>query len=466
VTTVEQARLDNLRTAVSGQVAQRGEPGYDDAVAIWNGSIERRPSIAVRCLNTQDVVEAVRYARENNLEISVRGGGHSFAGHSLTEGGLMVDLSQMKAVVVDPQAQRAKAEPGVKWGEFDAATQEHGLAVPGGMISHTGIAGLTLGGGIGWLCTIAGLTCDNLIGAELVTASGEVLQVSEDNEQEVLWGLRGGGGNFGIVTSFEYQLHSVGPLVNFSFFYWRPERGTEVLKYIREVIPTLPVNTAAFIAGTNAPKADFVPTEFQDKPGWILALVGFGDEEELRGVVEPIRSAIPADSEVFEQLPYTALQGMFDHTAPWGGLAYEKAAHFDELTDEVIAVMVERQPLKSAHLSFTPILVAGGAYREVPESSAAFSGSREMRYVINITAVCETKEEFDADRTWVRDYWTALQPYAVGNGSYINFMSEVDVNRVEAAYGPEKYPRLTALKSRLDPDNAFHLNANIPPATS
>lgn len=464
MTISDTTNIEQLRASVAGQVAAPGEPGYADAVAVWNGSIERRPSLVVRCGRTDDVVAALRHARANHLEVSVRGGGHSFAGHSVTDGGLMIDLTPMKTVTVDAATRRARAGGGITWGELDAATQEHGLAVPGGMISHTGIAGLTLGGGIGWLCTLAGLTCDNLVGAELVTASGEVMQVTADSEPDVLWALKGGGGNFGVVTTFEYQLHRVGPLVNFGFFFWRADRGREVLRHVREVVASLPADTAAFIAGTNAPNAPFVPTEFRDRPGWVFALVGLGDAPAHTALLEPTRAAVPPDCELIEQVPYAVLQGMFDHTAPWGALAYEKAVHLNELTDEAIDVIVAHQPGKTAKLSFTPILVASGAYHDVPESESAFSGSRQTRYVINVTAVCETREEFEADRAWVRDYWTALTPHAGGLGSYVNFMSESDDDRVRAAYGADKYARLAALKRRLDPDNVFHLNANIKPA--
>lgn len=458
------ADLDGLRAAVAGVVARPGEPGYAEAVAIWNGSITRRPSIVVRCTGADDVAAALKYARDADLEVSVRGGGHGFSGFALTEGGLMIDLTLLKSVTVDPVARTAVAGGGVNWGEMDAATQAHGLAVPGGMISHTGIAGLTLGGGIGWMCTIAGLTCDNLIGAELVTADGTVHQVSEESEPDLLWGLKGGGGNFGVVTSFTYRLHPVGPLIHVGEFFWTPDQGREALRFARDFIPTLPPDTAAFIAGTNAPNAPFVPEELRDRPGWILLVVGFGDADDHARVVAPIREALPPAAESVSSMPYTRLQGMFDHTGPWGAFSYEKAVHFDELTDEVIDVMVEHQPRKTAHLSFTPILVMAGAYHEVPESSTAFSGNRASRYVINVTAVCPDRETFETDRKWVREYWAELSPHAAGKGSYINFMSEYDEDRVRAAYGAAKYDRLAALKAKYDPDNVFHLNANIKPA--
>lgn len=457
--------LDQLRARVAGVVARPGDAEYDEAVAIWNGSIDRRPSIVVRCHNAEDVAAALGFAQQHELEVSVRGGGHGFAGYALTEGGLMIDLTPLKSIEVDPVARRVVAGGGVNWGEIDAATQEHGLAVPGGMITHTGIAGLALGGGIGWLCTIGGLTCDNLVGAELVTADGTIHHVSETEEPDLLWGLKGGGGNFGVVTAFEFNLYEVGPLVDFASFYWDLDQGREALRYARQLIPTLPSDMAAFLTSADAPDAPFVPEHVRSKPGWMLAIVGFGDPESHAKVIAPVREAVPPVFEHVARLPYTVLQSMFDDTAPWGALAYEKALHLDDLTDEVIEVMVKHQPLKSAPLSFTPILVAGGAYRNVPEDSTSFSGSREARYVINITAVCSTPEEFEKDREWVRDYWSALVPLTSSTGSYVNFMSEYDEDRVRAAYGPEKYERLVALKVKYDPDNVFHLNANIRPST-
>lgn len=463
MTVWEPTDLDHLRARVTGVVADRDDPQYDEAVAIWNGSIERRPSVVIRCETTEDVAAALGFAQKHELEVSVRGGGHGFAGYALTEGGVMIDLTPMKSIAVDPAARRVRAGGGVNWGEMDAATQEYGLALPGGMISHTGIAGLALGGGLGWLCTIAGLTCDNLVGAEVVTADGTVHHVSATEEPDLLWGLKGGGGNFGVVTTFEFQLHEVGPVVNFASFYWGLDQGREALRFARDFIPTIPEDTAAFLTSSNAPDAPFVPDDVRGKPGWVLAIVGFGDAESHAVAIQPVREVVPPVFEHVEPVTYTTLQGMFDDTAPWGALAYEKAVHLDELTDEVIEVMVEHQPRKSAPLSFTPILVAGGAYRNIPEETTAFSGSRDARYVVNITAVCESSDLFEKDRTWVRDYWAALVPHASSAGSYVNFMSEYDEDRVRAAYGPEKYARLTALKAKYDPDNVFHLNANIKP---
>lgn len=464
---IELANLDQLRTVVAGVVAEPGEAGYSEAVAIWNGSIERRPSVVVRCRTAGDVSAAINYARHRGLEVSVRGGGHGFSGFALTDGGLMIDLSPMKSVEVHPASKRARAGGGVTWGEIDAATQKHGLAVPGGMISHTGIAGLTLGGGIGWLCSIAGLSCDNLVGAEIVTADGEIRRVAETENPDLLWALKGGGGNFGVVTTFEYRLHDVGPDVNFAMFFWPLEEGRDALRFIRDYVRALPLDAAPFVASTNAPSAPFVPHALWAQPGWVLAVATFGSSDAHREVITPLGNANPRPSfDLVEKVSYVELQCMFDHTAPWGALAYEKAVHLDELTDEVIDVLVAHQGKKTAPLSFTPILVAGGAFAEVPEADTAFSGNRSARYVVNVTAVCTDRKTFEADRAWVRNYWTDLVPHAVSSGSYVNFMSEFDADRVRSAYGADKYDRLAELKARYDPDNFFHLNANIPPASA
>ena len=455
--------LERLNERIAGVVALPGEDGYADAVAIWNGVIDRRPSIVVRCTNAKDVSEALLFAQSNGIEVSVRSGGHGFSGNALTDGGLTIDLSLMKSVTVDPKAKRAIAEPGLNWGELDSATQEHGLAVVGGMISHTGIAGLTLGGGIGWLTTIAGLTCDNLVGAELVTADGKVHQVSESENPELLWALKGGGGNFGVVTRFEYNLVEVGPDLPFAEFFWPLDQGRDALRFMRDLIPTLPMSIGTQIASATTPDAPFVPEAFRKKPMWVLIMVGFGDTESVAEAVERVRTVKPAFERV-APITYLGLQSMWDRTAPWGALSYEKAVHLEEISDAVIDVMMERQPRKTARLSYTPVLMLAGAYHDVPEAATAFSGSRSgARYVINITAVCETREEYDADRQWVRDYWSDLVKHAPNIGSYVNFMSEYDADRVRAAYGVEKYEKLVRLKRKYDPHNVFHLNANIKP---
>jgi FAD/FMN-containing dehydrogenase len=456
--------VGSLRLAISGEVSLPGEAAYDAAVAIWNGVIERRPAVVASCRTADDVAVALAFARDTRLEVSVRGGGHGYAGLALTDGGLMIDLSPMKSVRVDPDARRAQCGGGVTWGELDAATQEHGMAVPGGFISTTGVAGLCLGGGFGWLSRLAGLTSDNLVGAEVVTADGTLVRASETENDELLWALRGGGGNFGVVTSFEFQLHRVGPLVHLGAFFYAPDQGGDLFRFAREYVRTLPDECGVFLAGLTAPPEPFVPDEHKGQPVYLFAIVGLADEATHGELVAPVRDAVAPTFELVTPIPYVALQQMFNGSAPWGLLAYEKAVYLDELADAAIDVIVEHQPNKQAPLSFTPIFVLGGQFARIPDHASAFGGSRSVRYMVNISAGALEKELYDADRQWVRTFWSDLVPHAVGVGSYVNFLTDQEEDRVRAAYGPEKYSRLAELKSRYDPENVFHLNANIRPA--
>jgi FAD/FMN-containing dehydrogenase len=460
-----QASVESLRSRVSGTVATPGEPGYAEAVAIWNGAIDRHPAVVVRCASSADVVQGLRFAQDRGMEVSVRGGGHGFAGFAVTDGGVMLDLTPLKSVDVDPATRTAVAGGGVTWAELDAAGQQHALAVPGGFISHTGIAGLTLGGGLGWLSRLAGLTCDNLLAAEVVTAAGEVVRASEDEHPDLLWALRGGGGNFGVVTSFEYRMHQVGPMVNLGVFFVGLDQGGAMLRFARELNNVLPEDAAMFLAGLNAPPAPFVPEEYQGQPGYVLALVGFGPAEAHERLVAPARAALNPKWELVTPIPFTSLQQMFDESAPWGILGYEKAVHFGELSDGAIDVITAHQPGKASPMTFTPIFCLGGAASGPADSATAFGGSRSTRYVVNLAAISPSKEEFEADRQWVRDYWSALVPHAGTIGGYVNFMSEYEEDRVKAAYGHAKYARLAQIKRDYDPGNVFHLNANISPAS-
>jgi FAD/FMN-containing dehydrogenase len=347
--------VGSLVDAIDGAVSLPGEPGYDAAVAIWNGVIERRPAAVAGCTSSGDVAAALAFARRSGLEVSVRGGGHGYAGLALSEGGLTIDLSSMKSVEVDPDAQRARCGGGVTWGELDAATQEHGLAVPGGFISTTGIAGLCLGGGFGWLSRLAGLTSDNLVGAEVVTADGTILRASESENEELFWALRGGGGNFGVVTSFEFRLHRVGPLVHLGALFYAPEQGGDMFRFAREYVRTLPDECGVFLAGLSAPPEPFVPDEHKGQPVYLFAIVGLADEAAHSDLVAPVRNAVAPLFELVTPIPYVALQQMFNGSAPWGILGYEKAVYLDELTDGAIEVILEHQPNKQAPLSFLPI---------------------------------------------------------------------------------------------------------------
>ncbi len=457
-------KADAFRRTFTGKVITPDDQDYDTARSVWNGAINRRPAVIARCASAKEVAAAIRFARDQELEISIRGGGHNFAGFAVCDDGLMIDLSGMRRVTVDPDARRAVAGGGATWGDLDAATQAHGLAVTGGFISHTGIGGLTLGGGIGWLTRKAGLTSDNLVSAEVVTADGRIMSVSAETNTDLFWAIRGGGGNFGVVTSFEYRLHKAGPLVHLGLFFWGVDKGTEALRFSRDFIRTLPEGTVGFIGGLSAPPAPFVPEQHRLTPGYALLVLGLGSPEEHARVIEPVRGGVPPLFELVTPIPYTQLQKMFDEANPWGILAYEKALYLDELSDDVIRVFTEHLPRKKSPLSFVPIFVLDGAYRQVGEDETAFGGSRAARFAFNIAAICPAPELLEADRAWVRSFWQALRPYASSAGSYVNFMAEYEEDRVRAAYGAVKYERLARIKADFDPDNVFHLNANVKPA--
>jgi hypothetical protein len=454
---------NGLRRSFGGEVSVPGSSSYDEAVRIWNGAVTRRPAIVASCATAEDVVAALEAARREGLELSIRGGGHNYAGNALCDGGMMIDLTPMKSVTVHVDAQRAVCGGGTTWGELDAATQAHGLAVPGGFISHTGVAGLTLGGGIGWLSRLAGLSSDNLVGATVVTADGRVLKASNDENPDLFWAIRGGGGNFGVVTEFEFGLHKVGPLVNLGLFLFSPEQGRDLFRFAREFVRDLPDESQIFLAGLSAPPEPFVPEELQLSPVFGLVVVGLGDSETHRRLIAPIKDSLSPIVELVTPIPYVDLQQMFDASAPWGLLSYEKAVYVDDLTDGVIDVIVEHQAKKMSPLSFVPIFNFGGAFRRMDEEATAFGGSRDIGYVINISATTPSPDEFDAERSWVRSYWSALLPHATGSGGYVNFMTEYDEDRVRSSYGA-KYGRLQEIKAAFDPDNVFHLNPNIKPA--
>jgi FAD/FMN-containing dehydrogenase len=407
----------------------------------------------VRASSADDVVAALAHARAEGLEVSVRGGGHNFGGLALTHGGLAIDLAPMNAVSIDPATRRGVCGGGTTWGQLDAASQAHGLATTGGFISHTGVAGLTLGGGIGWLSRKAGLSCDCLVGARVVTADGRVLRASADENPDLFWGLRGGGGNFGVVTSFEFRLVEVGPLVHVGLFFFTPERGRDMLRLAREHTRSLPDNYGAFLAGLNTPPAPFVPPDLQQKPAFLYAIVGYESAERHAELVAPVRALGPF-VELVTPMPYTALQQMLDATSPWGILGYERAAHLDELSDGAIDVIVEYTHRKTSLLSLVPIMCMGGAFARVGNDETAFGGNRATRFVVNMGAITSDARQLETDTAWVRAMWAALQPHASGIGAYVNFMGEYQKNRVRAAYGEAKY----------DPENVFHINGNIEPA--
>jgi FAD/FMN-containing dehydrogenase len=453
-----------LRQAFTGEIVVPGDSGYDEARAIWNGAIDRRPAVIAKCRGADDVVAALRFARDAGLEVSIRGGGHNFSGAALCDGGLTIDLTGMRSVHVDSDRRLAVCGGGATWEDVDAATQEHALAVTGGFVSHTGVAGLTLGGGIGWLTPMAGLSCDNLMAAEVVTADGRLVRTSESENADLLWALRGGGGNFGVVTSFEFRLHPIGPLVQLGLFFFSLGQGRDLFRFAREYTRDLADDTTVFLAGLNAPPEPFVPEQYQGTPGFAIVVVSFGDPDAHGHLVAPIPVAVTPLWELVTPIPYVNLQQMFNAAAPWGILGYEKALYLDEMSDGAIDVIAAHQPKKASPMSFVPIFVLGGAFARVPDDATAFGGSRSTRYVVNLSAIAPTPELLEADRAWVRAFWSDLVPFSNNVGGYVNFMSEYEEDRVRVAYGADKYARLARIKSEYDPDNVFHLNANIKPA--
>ncbi|HEX6443499.1 MAG TPA: FAD-binding oxidoreductase [Streptosporangiales bacterium] len=453
---------DSLRARMTGTVLTRDDVDYDDARSVFNGAIDRRPAIIARCANSTDVAHALRFAREHDLEVSVRGGAHNLAGMAVAVDGMMIDLSLMRRVTVDADARVAVAGGGATLADLDSATQGHGLAVPGGTISHTGVAGLTLGGGFGWLTPMLGLTSDNLVAADLVTADSRQLRVTADEHPDLFWAIRGGGGNFGVVTSFEYRLHPVGPLIDFGMFFWEEDRLPEALRLCREIVATLPRTTGVMIAPMNAPAAPFIAEAHHFKPGVAFLLAGFAGAEEHARLLEPVRAALPPLFEFVTPMPYTALQQALDESAPWGICVYEKGLWLDELSDGAIDVIRTHLPKRTSPMSFTPTFALYGAYGDLGDETA-FGATRRERFAFNVTAITTAPGALPAERAWARALWQDMLPHAPGVGNYVNFLSEADDARVRATYG-HKYTRLARVKAAYDPDNVFHLNPNIKPA--
>lgn len=456
--------LDGLRASMTGAVIDREDPGYDEARKLWNGSIDRHPAVIARCASPADVAAAILFARQHALEIAVRGGAHSMPGVSTVEDGLVIDLSALNQVSVDPVAKRARVGGGALLGDLDAATQEHGLAVPAGLVSHTGVGGLTVGGGMGWLTRLAGLTIDNLVSAEVVTADGRILRAADDENDDLFWAIRGGGGNYGVVTEFEFRLHDVGPICHLGLLFWSLDDGAEMLRMAREMIPGLPPTINVIIAGLHAPPAPFVPEQHRLQPGYALMIVGFGSADEHAATLQSLRDGLPPLWEFVDSIPYVALQQMLDEANAWGFYGYDKGSYVADLSDEAIAVVTEQLPAKSSPLSVLLFYRLDGAYSQVPEDATAFSGGRSPRYAVFIIGLCPVPELLEAERAWVRSFWEALRPHSIDIGSYVNALSDVDEDRLRASYGPAKYERLAAIKRSYDPDNVFHRNANIKPA--
>jgi len=458
---IEPAAYAELRTRFRGALLRAGEGGYEEARRVWNGAIDRRPALIARCAGADDVVAAVRFAREHELLVAVRGGGHAIAGHGVCDGGLMIDLSLMKAISVDPGAGLARAGGGVLWSELDRATQPHGLATTGGVISHTGIGGLTLGGGLGHLMRKHGLTVDNVVSVDLVTAEGEQLHVDAESEPELFWGLRGGGGNFGIATSFEYRLHKVGPIVLGGPIFWPIEDAPEVLRFLRDFASEAPDELGITVSIMPAPPAPFLPLERFGKPAAGVVLAWAGDLAEGEQAIAPLRKVGTPIADAVRPVPYVALQGMLDGGAPHGRHYYWKSHRFPTLPDELIDVfMGSVGSVKSPFWQINGWAIGGAASR-VPADDTAV-GEREPGFDLNLVAAWPPPDpESERYVAWVREGWDRMEPHA--EGVYANFLSDEGASGVESAYG-ERLGRLTALKDRYDPTNFFRMNANVPPS--
>jgi hypothetical protein len=461
MTQTANAPIAELRSSLHGEVVEAGDATYDDARKIWNAAIDRRPLAVAYCADEEDVQAAVRFAAAHGLEVAVRGGAHSMAGSCLVDDGLVIDLSRINAVTVDPEARRAKVGGGALLGDLDGATQQHGLAVPVGLISHTGVGGLTLGGGMGWLSRKYGLTIDNLVSARCVTAAGDALTASETENPDLFWALRGGGGNFAIVTEFEFALHEAGPMIHFGYLFWGVDQGAEALRHARTVIEDLPLDVNVVVGGLSAPPAPFVPEEHQGKTGFGFIAVGFGSPEEHAEVLERASSAVEPLVSFTTPMPYVALQQMLDEANGWGLYCYDKGCYVEELSDGVIDAMVELYPKKSSPLSIMLFYRLDNAYSAVAEDATAFSGGRSPRYGVFIIGGAPVPELFDAERAWVRSIAAAMRPYAASDGSYVNGSSDFDA--VVDAYGAAKFPRLVELKAKYDPTDLLHGNARVAP---
>jgi FAD/FMN-containing dehydrogenase len=452
--------LDALDHEMRGELITPSHPGYDAQRRVWNGSIDRRPTAIARCSGPRDVAAALRSARRAGLPVAVRSGGHSFPGDSVLDDGLVIDLSPLKGIEVDAEARSARVGAGVLVGELDRQTQEHGLGVTGGIVSHTGMAGLTLGGGLGWLMRAYGLTVDQLVSAELVTANGELLTVDAGSDPELFWGLRGGGGNFGVVTEFTYRLHPVGPTVLAGPIFWPMQQAPEVLRFYRDWIAEAPDELMTIVVHRRMPQLPIVPEDLWGQPVVAVIACYIGPVEEGERLIRPVRSFGHPLLDACAPKPYVDHQAMFDPSYPHGWWYYMRSCDVAELTDEVIDLTVEHaSQIRSPRTAF-PIWQLGGARARVAEEETAFSG-RSAGFTFNVTAGTEGPDGFEEERAWVRRFWDDLQPHSVG--AYVNFLMDEGQPRVRQAYGEDTLARLRALKRRLDPENVFRHNQNIPP---
>ena len=448
-----------LRGRVSGSVITPGDDAYDEARRVYNAMIDRRPAVIVRCTNAADVTAAVDFARDNGLALAIRGGGHSVPGFGTVEGGVVADLSGMRAVTVDPAKRTARAEGGATWGDFNEATAAHGLATTGGIISTTGVAGLTLGGGIGYLARGFGLSCDNLVSAEIVTADGKMVTASEDEHADLFWAIRGGGGNFGVATALEFRLHPVKEIYGGPMFFAMKD-AEAVLRYYREFIAEAPEQFGGFPAFQIAPPLPFIPEDRHGETFLAFIACWAGPVDEGERILKPLHDMAEVVAEHVGPMPYPALNGAFDALVPAGLQHYWKANFVKELTDEAIAAHLVHGPKVPAVNSTVHIYPINGACHRVAADATAFA-YRDATFAPVIAGMWPDPTQNEANIKWVRDYYAATAPLSE-EGGYINFMAGDDQDRIRANYRGN-YPRLVDVKRRYDADNLFRVNQNIKP---
>ena len=451
---------DKLAAQTQGEVVGPDDPGYEDARRVHNGMIDRRPAAVVRCTGTDDVAAAIRVAREEGLDLSIRGGGHSAPGFGTNDGGIVADLSPLQDVVVNTAERTVRAGGGCTWKVFNEATGAHGLATTGGIIGSTGIAGLTLGGGIGYLARRHGLSCDNLLSAEVVLADGTVVHASEKEYDDLFWALRGGGGNFGVVTTFKYQLHPVAEIYGGPIVY-PVDRAEDLIRFYRDYISEAPEELGGFLGFHMAPPLPFLPEEWHFKNVCLAVLCWAGPIEEGERMVQPFLDAVPPVGAMVGPMPYAALNSAFDELLPKGLQHYWKASFARELSDGAARVHAEHGARVPSIQSAVHLYPIDGAVQRVASDETAFA-YRDVGFSPVIAGMWEDPADNKANIAWVRGYYTALLPHSV-QGGYINFMDADDQGRIRDNYGAN-YTRLAQVKASYDPDNVFHVNQNIRPA--
>lgn len=452
--------LQAFKGGFAGTVLAPDDPAFDETRKIWNAMIDRRPGLIVRCSGTADVVQAVRFARQHQFLVSVRGGGHNIAGLAVCEGGLMIDLSLMKGVWVDAAARTARAQPGCTLGNLDRETQLHGLAAVLGFVSATGIAGLTVGGGFGYLTRQHGWTCDNLVSMEVVTADGMLKRASLDENADLFWALRGGSGNFGIVTSFEYRLFPVGPDILGGAIAWRAEDAKKVLDFYRTFTATTPRETTCVAVLRIAPPAPWLPKDIHGQPIVAIFVCHSGNIEAGEKIVAPLRQLGRPVADIITRRPYTQMQSMLDATQPKGRRYYWKSHYLARIEPPAIEVLMTHATRQCSPHSAIVLFQLQGALGELPAEHSP-AGNRDAAYVLNITSAWENAADDAANLRWARDCFEATQGFSTG-GTYINFLTEEEgPQRIAAAYGQPILARLAVLKKKYDPDNFFRHTKNI-----